>query len=299
MREFPPDRRGRPFLVFMTICLAAASGVFIDLASHQPIGGRFAILLVAAGLAFFPIPFLVYRFYALSRANYSLDRDRLTLTWGMRVEQIPLSDVEWVRPGEALPGGIKLPLIRLPGSLTGLRRIPELGAVEFMASDEKALLLVATSKKTFAISPRDRTGFLENIQQAIELGSLYPVEASSVFPINILGQAWDNLLTRYLWLAGLLLNIGLLVWVSTMIPVLERIALGFLPSGAPGEPVPGAALILVPIVSLIFFISGWLAGLFFYRRPGSRPVAIVLWTGSVISTIVFLLAVMTIVTTPV
>jgi hypothetical protein len=45
-----------------------------------------------------PVPFLGYRAYALLRADYYIDRDSLAMLWGLRVEDIPLTDIEWVRP---------------------------------------------------------------------------------------------------------------------------------------------------------------------------------------------------------
>jgi hypothetical protein len=273
--------------------------VFAILASQEPIGLRFTIYILAAALVFFPLPFLAYWLYSLFRANYSLDREKLTLTWGLRVEEIPVSEVEWVRPVETQASPLALPLIHFTGAITGFRRHPDLGPVEFLASDARALLLVATSKRVFAISPQDPAGFMQNIQRAIELGSLSPASPQSVYPTFVVLQAWESMLVRYLWLAGLFLNIGLLAWVTLLIPSMGHIPLGFLPSGAVGEPVLGAGLILLPVVSLFFNIIGWVAGLFFYRRPNRRPLAHIVWTSGVFSTLLFLVAVMFIVTTPV
>jgi hypothetical protein len=299
MTDFPPPRRGLTLQVTLIIVATVLAVVFAVLASQESIGLRFTIYFLAAALAFFPLPFLAYWLYSLNRANYSLDREKLTLTWGLRVEQIPVSEVEWVRPMEALASPLALPFIRLPGAIVGFRRQPELGPVEFLASDTKALLLVATSRHVFAISPQDTTGFMQNIQRAIEMGSLSPAAPQSVYPTFIVAQAWESMLARYLWLAGLFLNIGLLAWVTFLIPALETISLGFMPSGAAGKSVPSTGLILLPIVSLFFYISGWVAGLTFYSRPDHRPLAHIVWASGVFSALLFLVAVMFIVTTPI
>ena len=299
MTDFPPPRRGLTLQVTLIIVATVLTALFAVLASQEPIGLRFTIYILVAAFAFFPLPFLAYWLYSLNRANYSLDREKLTLTWGLRVEQIPVSEVEWVRPIEALASPLALPFVHLPGAILGLRRHPDLGPVEFLASDAKALLLVATSKRVFVISPQDTAGFMQNIQRAIEMGSLSPAEPQSVYPGFVVVQAWDSMLARYLWLAGLFLNIGLLAWVTLIIPSLERIPLGFLPSGAPAGPVPGAGLILLPVVSLFFYLTGWVAGLIFYRRPDHRPLAHIVWASGVFSTLLFLVAVMYIVITPV
>jgi hypothetical protein len=249
-------------------------------------------------LFFIPLPILVYRLYSLARANYTLDRDQLTLTWGLRVEQIPVSEIEWVRPLSSMTRPFPMPFFRLPGSLLGLRRHPDLGPVEFLASEEKSLLLVATSRQVFAISPEATTAFLQDLQHAIELGSLSPALPQSVYPSFVVAQAWDSALARYLWLAGFFVNIGLLAWVSLMAPALGHVSLGFLASGAARPPSPGLALILLPVVSLLFYLAGWGAGLMIYRTEARRPMAFILWTSGLVSSLLFLLAVLFIVITP-
>ena len=299
MTDYSPPRRGLTLQISLIIVAALVVTVFAVLASQEPIGLRFTIYILVAALAFFPLPFLAYWLYSLYRANYSLDRDKLTITWGLRVEQIPVSEVEWVRPVEAQASPLALPFFHLPGAITGFRRHPDLGQVEFLASDAKILLLVATSKRVFAISPQDTTGFMHDIQHAIELGSLSPAAPQSVYPTFVVVEAWESMLARYLWLAGLFLNIGLLGWVSLLIPSLGHIPLGFLPSGSVGDPVPGAGLILLPGVSLFFTAIGWVAGLTFYRRSNHRALAYIVWASGVFSTLLFLVAVMFIVSTPV
>jgi len=298
--DYPPSRRrGQNLHILLILILAAIVSVLALLASRQPLGLTFTGLISLAVLVFIPIPILVYRLYSLSRANYSLDRDRLTLTWGLRVEQIPVSDIEWVRPLSGMPRPFPLPFFRLPGALRGLRRHPDLGPVEFLASDEKSMLLVATSHKIFAISPATPAVFLQDIQHAIEMGSLSPALPKSVYPSFVVAQAWDSSLARYLWLAGFFVNIGLLAWVSLMSPSLGKVSLGFLPSGAARPASPGLTLILLPIVSILFYLAGWGTGLMIYRREDRRPMAYVLWASGLISSLLFLLAVLFIVITPV
>jgi lipid-A-disaccharide synthase-like uncharacterized protein len=71
-----------------------------------------------------------------------------------------------------------------------------------------------------------------------------------------------------------------------------------LPSGAARTPVAGLALILLPIVSVFLYVVGWVVGLIIYRRESQRSMAHIIWTGGVVSSLLFLVAVMLIVTTP-
>jgi hypothetical protein len=294
----PPRRRGQTLHILLIFILTAVVVVLAVLISRQPINLVFTVLVLLAVLAFIPIPILVYRLYALTRANYNLDRDQLTLTWGLRVEQIPVSEIEWVRPLTAMSQPMPKPFLRLPGSVLGLRRHPDLGPVEYLASDEKALLFVATSRKIFAISPEEPVTFLQDIQHAIEMGSLTPTVSKSVYPSFVVAQAWDSLAARYLWLAGFFANIGLLAWVSLMAPSLKHISLGFLPSGAARPPSEGITLILLPIVSITFYLAGWVTGLMVYRREDRRGMAYILWASGLVSALLFLIAVFFIIITP-
>src|SRR5512136_236692 len=207
--DFPPSRRrGRTIHVILLLVLTALVVVCSILASRQPLGPFLTVFIILAVLAFIPIPILAYRLLALNRANYRLDREALTLTWGLRTEEIPVSEIEWVRPKTAVTEPFPLPFFRMPGSILGIRRHPDLGPVEYLASETKNLLLVATSHKIFAISPEDQQNFLQEVQRAIEMGSLAPATARSIYPSFVVAQAWDSRMARFLWLAGLFANIG-------------------------------------------------------------------------------------------
>jgi hypothetical protein len=266
--------------------------------SRAPVGPVLVTYLIVALAAFIPIPYLFYRLYSLSRADYQLGRDSLAIRWGLRLEEIPLSDIEWVRAAADLAHPLSLPFPSLPGGVIGLRRHPDLGLVEFIASERRDLLLVATARRTFAISPAEARGFVHTFARAVELGSLSPSEARSVYPSFVVARAWDSNLARFSWLMALFLNIGLLVWVSMLIPSMPQVALGLNPSGGIVETVPSTQLILLPIANTVLTVAGWLAGLSFYRWEKQRPLAFVMWISGVVSSLAFLAAVLFIISTP-
>jgi hypothetical protein len=298
--HFPPNKRRGAFVhAIVILVLAGLSGWGIWNLTRTGVGPNFVIFLLDALLAFVPIPLFGYRLYALLRANYILDRDSLAIQWGLRVEDIPLTDIEWLRPATDLATPLQLPWLPLPGSILGLRRHPDLGVVEFMATERKNLLLVATSKRVYAISPAEAARFAQIFARTFEMGSLDPAEPVSVYPSFLLLQAWENAAARFMWLAGLFINIGLFVWVAISIPTLNEISLGFTPFGQTLGPNPATSLILLPTFSSVFFVVGWLAGLYFYRSENQRVLALLVWTSSTLSGLAFLLAVFFILSTPV
>jgi Bacterial PH domain len=298
--HFPPAKQFGLILHTLLILLLTGASIwgFANLTNAQ-VGPTFVSYLLTGILAFAPIPFLGYRAYALFKADYYIDRDSLAILWGLRVEDIPLTDIEWVRPASDLTRPLALPPFRLPGAVLGTRRHPDLGAVEFIASTARNLILVATSKHVFAISPRDAASLVRTFARATELGSLTPTEAKSVYPSFIITQAWESPVARLLWMTGLLLNLGLVAWVGVLIPSLSQVPFGFNPFGVPNETAPSVRLILLPLISGLMFITGLLAGLYLYRWEKERPLAFIIWLSSTLSALLFLLAVLFLVTTPI
>src|ERR1041385_6093018 len=219
--HFPPAKQlGLILHGVMILLLAGVSAWGFFSLTNATVGPMFVTYLLIGLLAFAPIPFLGYRAYALFKADYYIDRDSLAILWGLRIEDIPLTDIEWVRPASDLTHPLSLPRLPLPGAVLGTRRHPDLGAVEFIASSPRNLILIATSKHVFAISPQDAAALVKTFARATELGSLMRTEAKSVYPSFLISQAWESHIARFLWMVGLLLNLGLVAWVGVLIPSL-------------------------------------------------------------------------------
>ncbi len=298
-RLFPPyKRRGLLLHGLLLAGLAAASAWCFLMLSRQTLGLDFAIFLLAGLVAFAPIPLLAYRTYALFRASYVLNRDSLELRWGLRDEAIPLMDIEWVRPMSDLAHPLQVPAAMLPGAVLGLTRHRDLGVVEFLASERNDLLLVATARRVYAISPAQPSEFAQTFARAVELGSLSTAQAKSVYPSFVLAQAWRSGLARFLWLANIFLNIGLIMWVSLLIPSLSQVNFAVGRSPAAGA-VPSTQLVILPLLSGFLSLIGWGAGLYYFRWQEQRVLSMVIWASNALMTLTFLLAVLFIISTPV
>ncbi len=289
-------RRG---LIVHGLLLAALVSIsiwaFYDL-TRQTLGLEFAMYLLIGIVAFAPVPLLAYRAYALLRAQYVMNRDSLELRWGLRDESIPLMDIEWVRPIDDLAYPLRPPPA-LPGALLGVRRHRDLGAVEFIASEARNLLMVATPRRVYVISPDDPSEFAQTFSRAVELGSLSSARPKSVYPSFVLAEAWASGLVRYLWLAALFLNVGLILWTSLLIPSLSQVALTFGPDRAAGA-VPSTQLVILPLLSGLLTLMSWSAGLYYYRWEEERVLATAIWASSTLTSLLFLIAVFFIVSVP-
>jgi hypothetical protein len=250
------------------------------------------VLLLLLSLALLaPLILVCYRGYALAQAHYALERDGLRLRWGLRAEDIPLPDVEWVRPASDLAFRLPLPFLPAPGSFLGTVNVPDLGPVEFMAADLSSLLLIATPRKVYAISPADPHSFVAAFQRVVEMGSLSPLPPVTTRPAAYLQSVWNDRPARYLSLAGLLLTVALFVIVGLVIPNHSSIALGWTSSGLPAESGPPERLLLLPVLGTFTYVLDLLLGLYLYRFLSLRPVSFLLWVGALITPILLIIAV--------
>jgi hypothetical protein len=285
----PVQRGGMIFHVIVILVAGSLSGLSLYYALQQPATGSFLFLLLAAILLFIPLPLLAYRAYALMRAVYIIERDGLRLHWGLRTEDIPLPEIEWIRPAEGTD--IRLPVIHWPGSILGTRHVEGLGQVEFLASNVQNLLLVATPRRIFAISPQDTRGFLRTFTRTNEMGSLTPLAAHSDIAATFLRQAWSDWFVRIFIMASLVLNLILFIAISLLISTRTTTPLGFEGSGLPRSPGPAEHLLLYPLLSGFTFVFDLLGGMFFYRLSRYRPIAYMLWIGGVVTTMALIIAV--------
>ena len=281
----PANLIGLIFQLVVIVISALTGGYFFFMATREASGLNFLLYMLVALLAFSPLPILFYRLYGLLTATYILRRDGLLVRWGLRREDIPLNQIEWVRPANELGFRLPLPWLRWPGAILGNRRGNELGLVEFMAGDTAHLILIATSQKVFAISPKDMKGFMAFFQQLNELGSLTPLEAQSVYPRVLIGRVWEDRLARILILGSLGVGLALLAAVAVSIPNLTNITWT-----DPGGTAPAERLLLLPILGGLIWFFDLLSGIFLYRKGGDLRLAAYLIWGSSALTCLLLLA---------
>jgi Bacterial PH domain len=266
---FEPDRSlGLVFHFFAILLLIGISAWGIWQAVHSAIGPLFLLYLTPALLSIFLIPLLAYRLYSLLGAYYQIERDGMRLRWGLRMEDIPMDSLVWISPDTELERKLPLPWLRWPGAVLGVRRTAQSETIEFLASRSRRLVVIATQDKIYAISPTPPEIFIQNLRSFMELGSLSPVAARSIQPSFLVIRIWEHVSARILILAGVALNLALLVWVSVAIPARASIMLGF---ASISDPVPSVRLLLIPVISGFFFLADLFLGLFFYRRAVDPP----------------------------
>ena len=285
----PPRRKGIITHAILAIISATAGGLLLLLAFDQP-GRSLFILWIILSLVFIaPLPVILYQGYALYRALYYLERDGLRLRWGLRIEDIPIPDIEWIRPASEMGFHLPLPLINFPGAILGTRVIEGLGPVEYLASEQDTLLLIATPKKIYAINPRNPGEFIRAYRKVSEMGSLSPISSSSERTINFFRLVWTNKFLRTVFIGSFWLNVLLFALVNVTISQHTSISLGFNPDGSIVTPGPPEQLFLFPFLSIFTFIFDFLTSLFFFHRRNQNSVAYLFCACSLITPILLII----------
>jgi hypothetical protein len=266
----------------------AAVGFLVILALSQSIRGFFILYLIASILIFIPVPIVSYRLFALLRASYTVFRDGISLQWGVRSEEIPMQDIEWVRMADDLAFELPFPNFIVQGAVLGVRQHRDLGLIEFIASTTHPMVLIATSAQIYAISPSDPNGFIDAFYRNMEMGSIEQIQPKTSRGEMLVGSLFGDKLARNLILLGSILTIGLLVAVSFIIPTRESIPLGFNPIGQTAETSPSERLLLLPVLSLLILFADLGLGSYLYRKAGYRIAAYFAFASMLIMPLSFL-----------
>ena len=275
----------------ITILLTLVVLALFLMATGAPLGLPFLLYLLGALFLAVPIPVLIYRLYALLRSFYELDRNGIRLQWGLRVEDIPMSEVLSIQIMEDLEKPIALPRLRLPGALLGTQTDSGVGKVEFMASKFEGLVLINTPNKVFVISPEDRNKFQRVFQEKTEMGSLAPLQPYSSSPQFLFFDIWRIPTARIFLVTSLVLSLALFLWVSLVVQVVPEVSLGFSSTGEPNPPVSSGQLFLLPVVNALLLVASYVLSLYFFRQSKKHPLMYLLWGSNVFTALLFLAAV--------
>jgi len=291
VQRFLPKRT--PGLIFhaaLIILVLAGVSFLLWMAFGQPGGISLILYLAGAFLLLATLPFLAYRGYALLHAYYELERDGLRIRWGLRSLDIPITEVEWVRPPEDLLIPLKLPGLSTPGAILGEGNHEDLGKIEFIASSMENLVIVATMNQVVILSPEDKDEFIRRFNRTIEMGSLSPIEPHSARPAVFLRQITTDKLARVLIPLGFGLWFSLLVIVSVVIPGRSAISLGYDLNGLPLAPVPASRMLMLPILGILLYLVSLIGGAYIFRKDATRPISYLLWAGGVLAPFLLILA---------
>ena len=263
-------------LLALIVCLILLLGA----GSWDLLAFFWGLLLLMALAAFFLVSFWTS---ALGVARYTVDEETLLLSWGRRWHRIPLARITGIDDGAGyrLAGWRGL---RWPGHMIGVGRLvqpdgPSLPLTVYATRPLAQQLLVFTPEAVYGLSPADPAfaGQLRALVSAAHAAGVpaTPVEAS-LGPLDT--ALWADRRAQWLLSAGLALNLLLFALLAAL--------QGDLPAGVPlrsaaagrmAQTGSAAALFLIPLTAMLFWLADALLGSAFYRDAGRRPVAFLVW----------------------
>ncbi len=261
------------------------------LATQVELGLLFLMSLFGALFLAVPIPVIFSRLKSFREGSYTIGREGIILKWGNRVEEIPISDVQWVREVEDLTIPLTLPRPRWRGAIVGSTRHPDAGIVEFMASDEKQLVLVGTGKKVFVISPENKKEFISTYLRKTEMGSISALKPYSVYPSFLFSTIWRSRSSKIFLVVSIVLALGLFLWVGLTVPNKEDIFLGFNSLGIPLGPIPANQLYLIPSLNILLQAGAFFLSSYYHRKEPDHPMTYILWFSSTAMSVLFFVAI--------
>jgi hypothetical protein len=278
----PASQRGVIVHLGLLLIILAASGYLLWTALIQQVRGFFIIYLIACVVVFLPLPYFLYRLFSLFRAKYTLSRDGLSIQWGLRTEDIPMGDIDWIRLPEDIATKIPTPRLMLPGAILGIRTHRDLGKIEYIASDIHRIVLIATKKQVFAISPRDISAFQQDFHHFSEMGSITPISKQSSQPQFIIAALYEDKFIRGLLFSSAILSLLLLIVISFIIPTRDTVPLGLEAIGTNRQESSSERLILLPALSLFIFFIDFGLGSYLFRKKGFKSAAYIVFSASLV-----------------
>jgi hypothetical protein len=265
--------------LFLLLILGGVVYAILQLSSGviSPLLGLWTSIVIV-GLPLLLI--VVYRLFGLASAKYVLDRDGFHIRWGFAFEQIPLSAIERILEGKAIPSALRPNLgFWWPGCMVGERDVEGLGRVEFFATaGSESQIVLLLKDRSLAISPADVEAFQQAFVDAVRMGSLNEVPIESQRPDFFSARLWADPLARVLILVGLIFILGLLGYLAYRASTLPaEVPFGFDVTGEPDTFAPPTRLLLLPIAGGICWLLDLIAGAWLYRREEDRKMAYVIW----------------------
>jgi hypothetical protein len=226
---------------------------------------------------------------------YHLNRNGLEIQWGLTQHRIPFENIENVIPGQDVSTSTRFWGLNIFGLRLGWGRWPERGLLKFYATAPVSdSVLVVTAERTYVISPRQSTRFLQAWQERQTLGPTqhWPAEVRRSWPLNtpllVDRLAWGLLgIAFLLWLALL----GYIAFTFTELPSVLPVHFNTL--GRADRIAEKSTLLILPAVGAIVLIANALLGELVYRRE--KLAAYFLWGSAIVMQVCLWVALLTIV----
>ena len=237
------------------------------------------LMSLGAVLAILLLIWVGVHLWNLVHVTYEMDRNAITIHWGLSQHQIPMASVREVFSGEKVSNLSMRPGLRWPGYFIGDGEAEDLGPILFYATAPlEDLVIIRTGSMAYAISPEDLEEFLTAFRERMEMGPTQEVEEASTHPGFLDWWIWQD---RMAWgplaisLGSLLLLLAVICGIYPALP--SEIMMRFSPEGEALLITGEARIFYFGLMGGVFLLLNGGLGLFLYQRV--RVAAYFLWSG--------------------
>lgn len=282
---FPPRKKSLAYngiLAFLLIGLI----FFLLISGSMTQQNTLAIIMIVLGLLLLiPLILVGYRIFTILTTGYTLDRDALELSWGLRRELLPLSQIEWVHPISDFETPLPLGSTLLRGSWYTQKDIKGLGSTLFIATAPDQMMLIKDTSRYVVISPESAKEFSQRFEQLSQMGSLQTIQPESENLKMLWQRVWADTWAKRFLLTGaftLMLVFITSLLISLLLPRIVWVSM---------EYVPSSRAMLISVIALFFALINTFAGLLIFLRDRFNSfIHNLIWVWSIIINLIFIAA---------
>lgn len=277
----PSSDRWRGLLTILLLILLDA--VLVRVLMQRPVDGlSFILALGAIGIPLL-VAYIAYRTIGAFTLEYWVDRDAVTLVWGLTRHIVPIGQIERVITDSTFQPQQGPRLWHWPCPFRRRLYCDAVGIVNAYSTQPlNEQLVLVTTGENFGLSPADRQGFLRALQQRYALGPARHVRPELQRPPLWTWPLWRDRFALFLMGAGLFGVVLMFAVLSFRFPYLSPdLPLHFDVSGQPDRIAPKSGLFGLPVIGLVTWLFNTAAGVWLYRHI-QRGAAYLLWGGALV-----------------
>jgi Domain of unknown function (DUF1648)/Bacterial PH domain len=279
----PLPRRDRWHALLTILGMLLLDLLLVRAIVARPVDGLSFVLALWVLGSLLAAGYLSYRTVGAFTLEYWVDRDGVTLVWGLTRQIIPMAAIQRIQRGATAVGVDRLWPWHWP--YTERRRLwgADVGVVSSYATrplSEQVILV--TDGESYGLSPADPAKFLAAIQSRYALGVARPLRPELQRPPLWTWRLWRDRVAQVLivaGLAGVLLMFGILAFRYPSLPA--DVPLHFDVNGIPDRIAAKSGLFALPFIGMLVWLVNLVSGIWLYRRY-QLGAAYLLWGGALI-----------------
>jgi hypothetical protein len=272
---------GRWYGPLAMLALIGLDVVLLRAILDRPVDGVSFVLALIMLATVLGIVYLGYRTLGAFTLEYWVDRNAITIVWGVTRQIVPMGQIERIVVSpQAVP---------LEGPAPWHWPVPDrrrlftepFGTVNAYGTRPLSeQIVLVTPGENYSLSPADPQRFLASLQDRFALGQNRILEAELKRPPVWTWPLWRDRAALFLMAAGLLGVLIMFAALAFRYPGLSSdLPMHFDVAGLPDRIAPKSELFMLPVIGLVVWVLNTGMGVWLYRHV-QRGGAYLLWFGA-------------------